>query len=93
MPQEKRFAHAVYYRNSVTLNWRQFVSEMLSLKIEWNCSRKSQDKMSKTKQILGLVVSLGLVYSVAWLGSFFTNMSLAAWYPSLSKPTRSESVV
>lgn len=87
MPQEKRFAHAVYFRNSVTLNWRQFVSQMLSLKIEWNCSRKSQDKMSKTKQILGLVVSLGLVYSVAWLGSFFTNMSLAAWYPSLSKPT------
>ena len=42
--------------------------------------------MSKTKQILGLLVSLAIVYSVAWLGGSFTNMSLGDWYPSLNKP-------
>ena len=35
--------------------------------------------MSKTKQITGLVVSLGLVFLVGWLGAFVTQMSLGVW--------------
>jgi tryptophan-rich sensory protein len=43
--------------------------------------------MSKTKQIMGLVVSLGIVFCVAWIGGSFTNMSVSTWYPTLNKPT------
>jgi hypothetical protein len=31
MPQEKRFLRAVYFSNSVTLTWRQFVFDEMSL--------------------------------------------------------------
>lgn len=43
--------------------------------------------MSKTKQIKGLVASLGLVFLVAWLGSCFSHVSLGNWYPTLAKPS------
>jgi len=42
--------------------------------------------MSKTKQILGLVASLAIVFCVAWIGGSFTNMSVSDWYPTLNKP-------
>lgn len=43
--------------------------------------------MNRTKQITGLVVSLGLVFLVGWLGALVTQMSLGAWYTSLIKPS------
>ena len=42
--------------------------------------------MSRTKQIIALVVSLGIAFSVAWMGSFFTDLSIGTWYPTLIKP-------
>jgi benzodiazapine receptor len=42
--------------------------------------------MSRTKQIIALVVSLGIAFSVAWLGAFFTDLSIGTWYPTLIKP-------
>jgi tryptophan-rich sensory protein len=45
------------------------------------------DYMSKTKQITGLVVSLGLVFLVGWLGVIVTQRSLGVWYTSLIKPS------
>lgn len=42
--------------------------------------------MSRTKQIIALVVSLGIAFSVAWMGAFFTDPSIGTWYPTLIKP-------
>lgn len=42
--------------------------------------------MSRTKQIIALVVSLGIAFSVAWMGTFFTDLSIGTWYPTLIKP-------
>ena len=42
--------------------------------------------MSRTKQVIALVVSLGIAFSVAWLGAFFTDLSIGIWYPTLIKP-------
>jgi translocator protein len=43
--------------------------------------------MNKRKQIAGLVVSLLVVFGIATLGGFLTNLSVATWYPSLEKPS------
>ena len=42
--------------------------------------------MSRKKQITGLIVSVAVVFSVARLGVFFTDLSLGTWYPFLIKP-------
>ncbi len=42
--------------------------------------------MSRTKQIIALVLSLGIAFSVAWMGAFFTDLSIGTWYPTLIKP-------
>jgi translocator protein len=43
--------------------------------------------MNKIRQIAGLVVSLLVVFGIAALGGFLTNLSVATWYPSLEKPS------
>lgn len=43
--------------------------------------------MNKIRQIAGLVVSLLIVFGIATLGGFLTNLSVATWYPSLEKPS------
>jgi translocator protein len=43
--------------------------------------------MSKRKQITGLVVSLLIVFGIASLGGYLTNLSVHAWYPGLAKPS------
>jgi translocator protein len=43
--------------------------------------------MSKRKQIAGLVVSLLIVFGVAFLGKLFTDLSASTWYPTLVKPS------
>jgi translocator protein len=43
--------------------------------------------MSKPKQIAGVVVSLLIVFGIASLGGFLTNLSVATWYPGLAKPS------
>jgi benzodiazapine receptor len=43
--------------------------------------------MNKRRQIAGLVVSLLVVFGIATLGGFLTNLSVATWYPSLEKPS------
>ncbi len=43
--------------------------------------------MNKLRQIAGLVVSLLIVFGIAILGGFLTNLSVATWYPSLDKPS------
>jgi translocator protein len=43
--------------------------------------------MNKSRQIAGLVVSLLVVFGIATLGGFLTNLSVATWYPSLEKPS------
>ena len=43
--------------------------------------------MNKLRQIAGLVVSLLIVFGIATLGGFLTNLSVATWYPSLDKPS------
>jgi benzodiazapine receptor len=47
----------------------------------------ANDSMSKPKQIAGLVVSLLIVFGVAFLGSLFTDLSVSTWYPTLIKPS------
>ena len=42
--------------------------------------------MSRTKQIIALVLSLGIAFPVAWMGAFFTDLSIGTWYPTLIKP-------
>jgi|SRR5271157_327830 len=42
--------------------------------------------MNKLRQIAGFVVSLLIVFGIATLGGFFTNLSVDSWYPSLAKP-------
>ena len=44
-------------------------------------------RMSKPKQIAGLVVSLLVVFGAASLGRLFTVLSVGTWYPTLIKPT------
>jgi translocator protein len=43
--------------------------------------------MNKLRQIAGLVVSLLIVFGIATLGGFLTNLSVDAWYPALAKPS------
>jgi translocator protein len=43
--------------------------------------------MNKRRQTAGLVVSLLVVFGIATLGGFLTNLSVATWYPSLEKPS------
>ena len=43
--------------------------------------------MNKLRQIAGLVVSLLIVFGIATLGGFLTNLSVATWYPTLNKPS------
>lgn len=43
--------------------------------------------MSKLRQVTGLGVSLVIVFGIAALGGFLTNLSVATWYPSLDKPS------
>jgi benzodiazapine receptor len=45
------------------------------------------DYMSKSKQIVGLVMSLLIVFGIATLGGFLTNLSVDSWYPTLTKPS------
>ena len=47
----------------------------------------ADNSMSKPKQIVGLVVSLLIVFAIASLGGFLTNLSVDTWYPSLAKPS------
>jgi translocator protein len=48
---------------------------------------RSETCMSKPRQIMGLVVSLLIVFGVASLGGFLTNVSVDTWYPALVKPS------
>lgn len=43
--------------------------------------------MNKLRQIAGLVVSLLIVFGIATLGGFLTNLSVGSWYPTLNKPS------
>lgn len=43
--------------------------------------------MNKLRQIAGLVVSLLIVFGIATLGGFLTNLSVDSWYPILNKPS------
>jgi benzodiazapine receptor len=43
--------------------------------------------MNTLRQAAGLVVSLLIVFGIATLGGFLTNLSVATWYPSLEKPS------
>jgi translocator protein len=48
---------------------------------------KAYTSMNKFRQIAGLGVSLLIVFGIATLGGFLTNLSVATWYPSLDKPS------
>lgn len=37
--------------------------------------------------MLGLLGWIALCFAAAWIGSWFTTMSLRDWYPALAKPT------
>lgn len=43
--------------------------------------------MSRLKQIAGFAVSLFIVFGIATLGGFLTNLSVVSWYPTLNKPS------
>jgi translocator protein len=43
--------------------------------------------MNKLKQIAGLLVSLLIVFGIASLGGFLTNLSVDTWYAGLTKPS------
>jgi tryptophan-rich sensory protein len=43
--------------------------------------------VTKRRQIVGLVVSLVLVFAAAGVASHFTTRSVAEWYPTLAKPS------
>jgi benzodiazapine receptor len=43
--------------------------------------------VSRSRQIAGLVVSLLIVFLAASVGSYFTNLSVKTWYPTLVKPS------
>jgi benzodiazapine receptor len=43
--------------------------------------------MSRPQQVLGLAVSLVIVFGIASLGAFLTNLSLDARYAALAKPS------
>jgi tryptophan-rich sensory protein len=47
----------------------------------------AEKSVNGPKQIAGLVVSLLVVFGIATLGGFFTNLSVDTWYPSLQKPS------
>jgi tryptophan-rich sensory protein len=42
--------------------------------------------MNRLGQIAGPVVSLLIVFGIATLGGFLTNLSVDSWYPTLNKP-------
>jgi tryptophan-rich sensory protein len=44
-------------------------------------------RCTKRRQVVGLVVSLTVVFAAAGLGSHFTARSVAEWYPTLAKPS------
>ncbi len=41
----------------------------------------------KLTEAIGLVVWLGICFGAAALGSFFTELSVDTWYPTLAKPS------
>ncbi len=43
--------------------------------------------IGKPKQIASLLVSLVIVFGIASLGGFLTNVSVGSWYPGLAKPS------
>jgi len=43
-------------------------------------------KISTSKQLLALLISLGVCFAAAAVGSLFTSMSVTTWYPTLTKP-------
>ena len=43
--------------------------------------------MNKLRQIVGLMMNLLIVFGIAALGGFLTNLSVGSWYPSLHKPS------
>lgn len=43
--------------------------------------------MSFTRQLVGLVVSIGLCFAVAAIGSAMTIPSIGTWYATLTKPS------
>lgn len=43
--------------------------------------------MKRLGKIAGLVVSLLIVFGIATLGGFLTNLSVGSWYPTLNKPS------
>ena len=47
---------------------------------------KTYTSMNKLRQVTGLVVSLVIVFGIATLGGFVTNLSVNSWYPTLNKP-------
>jgi translocator protein len=47
----------------------------------------SDTSMIKLRQLAGLVVSLLIVFGIATLGGFLTNLSVNLWYPTLTKPS------
>ena len=43
--------------------------------------------MNRLGQIAGLAVSLFIVFGIATVGGFLTNLSVDSWYPTLNKPS------
>jgi tryptophan-rich sensory protein len=43
--------------------------------------------MNRLGQIAGLAVSLFIVFGIATVGGFLTNLSVNSWYPTLNKPS------
>lgn len=43
--------------------------------------------MNGSREIVGLVVSLLVVFGIATLGGVLTNLSVGSWYPTLNKPS------
>ena len=49
-------------------------------------TRGQRTKTSTRKQLLALLISLGVCFAAAGVGSLFTSMSVTTWYPTLTKP-------
>jgi tryptophan-rich sensory protein len=43
--------------------------------------------MTKTRQVLGLVVALAVTFAAAGIGSVFTSQSVGTWYQEIAKPS------
>ena len=43
--------------------------------------------MTKTRQILGLIVALAVTFAAAGIGSVFTSESVGTWYQEIEKPS------